>query len=356
MGLRKSFGPIRVIDDLNLNVEPGEFLALLGPSGSGKSTLLNIVAGLDDPDAGCVLFDERDVGHLQPGKRNIAMVFQTHALYPTLSVRRNMGLALTANGIPSSEVARRVAETARLLRIEHLLDRLPAQLAGGQAQRVAIGRALARDQPVLLLDEPLSHLDAQLRADLRGELKRLHEVKRRTTLYVTHDQTEAMTMASRIAVLHNGRVQQCDQPRVLYERPANTFVAAFVGSPKMSFVEGTFVTSNGWLGVTNAAGGYLPLPGLRAALAPHPGQPLMVGIRPEHVELVPEGTPGSTHGRIIDLETTGPDVFASVAVADSHLVARLHGGRTCLCGAPISVRISGEAVSLFHARNGVRLN
>ena len=356
MGLQKNFGPVNVINDLNLNVEPGEFLALLGPSGSGKSTLLNIVAGLDHPGAGRVLFDETDVRHLPPGKRKVAMVFQSHALYPTMSVRRNMGLALRASGMAAQDVAHKVLETARLLQIEHLLDRMPAQLAGGQAQRVAIGRALARDQPVLLLDEPLSHLDAQLRADLRCELKRLHGVRHGTTLYVTHDQTEAMTMATRIAVLHNGRVQQCDKPSVIYERPANTFVAAFVGSPKMSFVEGTFAINEGWHCITHAAGAHLPLPGLKSALAQQPGQPLIVGIRPEHVELVPEGTPGSTHGRITDLETTGPDVFVSVALAASHIVARTHSDKALLSGSPIAVRIAGEAVSLFHAGNGVRLS
>ena len=243
LGVR--MGATRVIERLDLNVLEGEFLVLLGPSGCGKSTLLHAIAGLIDSDAGSVHIGGRDVTWADPKDRGIGMVFQSYALYPTMSVERNMSFGLRVAGLPRREIAQRVARTARLLQLEALLARKPAQLSGGQRQRVAIGRALVREARVFLFDEPLSNLDAQLRTELRRELKTLHRELGATMIYVTHDQVEAMTLATRVAVMRGGRIQQIGAPGEVYARPANMFVAGFLGSPSMNFVEGMVVANRG---------------------------------------------------------------------------------------------------------------
>src|SRR3984957_20567122 len=240
-GLFKSFGPLNVLKDIHLPIEAGEVTVLPGPPGCGKSTLLNAIAGLEDTDAGILEIDGADVTHHEPSKRGIAMVFQSYALYPTMSVRKNMSFGLRVRSVPRQEVQRRVDWASQLLQIGELLDRKPSQLSGGQRQRVAIGRALVQQANVFLFDEPLSHLDAKLRTEMRVELKRLHKELGATIIYVTHDQIEAMTLATRIAVMRGGRIEQYETPDTLYEQPATLFVAGFVGSPAMNFLRGELV-------------------------------------------------------------------------------------------------------------------
>ncbi|HEY0421076.1 MAG TPA: ABC transporter ATP-binding protein, partial [Acetobacteraceae bacterium] len=244
-GVEIAYGPVRVLDRLDLEIAGGEFLVLLGPSGCGKSTLLNAIAGLAEVDAGQIWIGGRNVTWDEPKNRGIAMVFQSYALYPRMSVRRNLSFGLQVSGMKRADIDRRVAQAAGMLQITELLDRKPAELSGGQRQRVAIGRALVRDAGVFLLDEPLSNLDAQLRAELRVEIKQLHQRLDATMIYVTHDQIEALTLADRIAVMKDRRIQQLGSPQDVYLRPANRFVATFVGSPAMSLIPGRIAASQG---------------------------------------------------------------------------------------------------------------
>ncbi|AUN30072.1 ABC transporter ATP-binding protein [Niveispirillum cyanobacteriorum] len=354
-GIAKNFGGTNVLEQIDLTIEAGEFLVLLGPSGCGKSTLLNIVAGLEEPTGGRIHFGERDVTDLEPDQRDIAMVFQSYALYPTMSVRQNIGFALKMRGLSKVEIAAKVAGVAKLLQIEHLLDRKPSQLSGGQQQRVAIGRALVREPQVFLLDEPLSNLDAKLRADMRVELKRLHERSRRTTLYVTHDQVEAMTLASRIVVMNKGRVQQCDRPEVVYAKPANRFVAGFVGAPTMNFLEGelALVDDGPALRLDHQI---LPLPGLRAGTGLQVGQRLVLGLRPEHLSLAPAGETGTCEAQVVMTEPTGPDTFVLARLAGREVTARMAPGVALSAGQTVGLHLNGAAASLFDTGEGVRLN
>ena len=354
-GIAKSFGSTNVLERIDLDIEPGEFLVLLGPSGCGKSTLLNIVAGLEEPTGGRIHFGDRDVTGLEPDQRDIAMVFQSYALYPTMSVRRNIGFGLTMRGLDRSSVAGKVAGVAKLLQIEHLLDRKPSQLSGGQQQRVAIGRALVREPQVFLLDEPLSNLDAKLRADMRVELKRLHERSRRTTLYVTHDQVEAMTLASRIVVMNKGRVQQCDRPEVVYARPANRFVAGFVGAPTMNFLEGELALADDGPAL-RLDDHLLPLPGLRAGTGLQVGQRLVLGLRPEHLSLAPAGEGGTCEGQVLMTEPTGPDTYVLIRLAGREVTARMPPGVALAAGDTVGLRLDGGSASLFDTGEGLRLN
>lgn len=354
-GIAKSFGTTNVLDRIDLDIEPGEFLVLLGPSGCGKSTLLNIVAGLEEPSGGTLFFGNRDVTALEPDQRDIAMVFQSYALYPTMSVRRNIGFGLKMRGLDRAGIEAKVAEVAKLLQIEHLLDRKPSQLSGGQQQRVAIGRALVREPQVFLLDEPLSNLDAKLRADMRVELKRLHERSRRTTLYVTHDQVEAMTLASRIVVMNKGRVQQCDRPEVVYARPANRFVAGFVGAPTMNFLEGELALLDD-MPALRLGEETLPLPGLRAGTGLRAGQPLVLGLRPEHLMPAPLDEPGTCRGQVLMTEPTGPDTYVLMRLAGREVTARMAPGVALSPGQTVGLRLDAAAASLFDTEEGLRLN
>lgn len=354
-GIAKSFGGTNVLEQIDLTIEAGEFLVLLGPSGCGKSTLLNIVAGLEEPTGGRIHFGERDVTNLEPDQRDIAMVFQSYALYPTMSVRQNIGFALKMRGLSKVEIAAKVAGVAKLLQIEHLLDRKPSQLSGGQQQRVAIGRALVREPQVFLLDEPLSNLDAKLRADMRVELKRLHERGRRTTLYVTHDQVEAMTLASRIVVMNKGRVQQCDRPEVVYAKPANRFVAGFVGAPTMNFLEGELALVDDGPAL-RLDGQVLALPGLRAGTGLQVGQKLVLGLRPEHLSLVPAGEAATCQAQVVMTEPTGPDTFVLLRLAGREVTARMAPGVALSAGQTVGLHLNGAAASLFDAGEGLRLN
>jgi multiple sugar transport system ATP-binding protein len=269
----KAFGAVTAVDGVSLTIEDGEFLVLVGPSGCGKSTLLRMIAGLEDATAGEIWIGERDVTDLAPRSRDIAMVFQTYALYPHMTVRQNMGYGLKARRTPKAEIARRVNEVAELLGMTELLDRKPAQLSGGQRQRVAMGRAIVRQPQAFLLDEPLSNLDAKLRVGMRASLAQLHQRLGVTTVYVTHDQTEAMTLGQRVAVMRDGHILQCDRPQALYAHPNNLFIAAFIGSPAMNLVEATIE------GDAVRFGQY------RVPLATRPeADSVVLGIRPESFE------------------------------------------------------------------------
>src|SRR3954451_12951044 len=282
-GLTKTYkhGP-RAVDDVSLEIHDGEFMVLVGPSGCGKSTLMKMIAGIEDVSEGRIFIGERDVTYLDPRKRDTAMVFQSYALYPHLTVRGNLGFGLKLRSTPKDQIARRVQEVAEILGLEELLDRKPGELSGGQRQRVAMGRAIAREPAAFLMDEPLSNLDAKLRVSMRAQLNRLHERLGVTTVYVTHDQVEAMTLGDRVAVLRGGVLQQCDTPETLFRSPVNLFVAAFIGSPAMNLVDATVEH-----GEVRFAAWRLPLPAdspLRAS------KRFVLGLRPHDLEIATPGT------------------------------------------------------------------
>ena len=280
----KSFGSVQVIRDVDLDIEGGEFVVFVGPSGCGKSTLLRLIAGLEEVTAGDVMIAGKDVTEEDPSDRGIAMVFQTYALYPHMTVAQNMGFGLKVAGRSKAEVDEKVEQAAAVLQLNDYLDRRPGQLSGGQRQRVAIGRAIVRDPDVFLFDEPLSNLDAELRVDMRIEIARLHQKLGNTMIYVTHDQTEAMTLADKIVVLRDGRIEQVGSPSALYDDPDNMFVGGFIGSPKMNFLDGV-VRADG----VEVAGVVLPIRPLERR--PADGTRVHVGIRPEHWQLAGEGLP-----------------------------------------------------------------
>ena len=278
--VRKSYGSLAVIHGVDLAIGEGEFVVFVGPSGCGKSTLLRMIAGLEEVTDGEIAIKGRDVTDLDPSERGIAMVFQSYALYPHMSVRDNLAFGLRMSRTGAAEIDRRVAHASSILKIDHLLARRPGQLSGGQRQRVAIGRAIVREPDVFLFDEPLSNLDAELRVSMRIEIARLHRQLGNTMIYVTHDQTEAMTLADRIVILRDGRIEQVGTPRQVYEDPANTFVAGFIGSPRMNLLEGVWSGDGVRLGEA-----LLPAPALQAK--PSEGAPLTFGIRPEHIQIAP---------------------------------------------------------------------
>jgi multiple sugar transport system ATP-binding protein len=313
-GITKRFGAAAVLDGISLEIAAGEFMVLLGPSGCGKSTLLNVIAGLEDAEAGRVVIGGEDVTTREPRDRNIAMVFQSYALYPTMSVRRNMGFGLRMRGVARAETDRLVGEAARLLQIDGLLDRRPGQLSGGQRQRVAIGRAIVRQPKVFLFDEPLSNLDAKLRAEMRIELKELHRRLAATIVYVTHDQVEAMTLATRIAVMNRGIIEQIGAPQEVYDRPATVFVAGFTGAPPMNLVPGVIVESaSGPAFRADGAESDIALAALRVGPLPV-GQRTVFGIRPEDI-----GLPGGSSGCVMALTK----LLVEPTGADSHVIFRL---------------------------------
>jgi multiple sugar transport system ATP-binding protein len=326
------------VDELSLDVEDGEFLVLVGPSGSGKSTALRIVAGLEDATSGDVLIGGKVVTGLEPRRRDVAMVFQNYALYPHMDVRRNLAFGLKLRRAPKPEIASRVGGTASMLAIGELLHRRPRQLSGGQRQRVAMGRAIVREPQAFLMDEPLSNLDAKLRVEMRASIARLHKQLRTTTIYVTHDQTEAMTMGDRVAVMKDGRLEQVDTPRELYERPANLFVGAFIGSPALNLVRATVAAENGGV-VASFGTASLAVPERHPAAGPlrrRPGGDVVLGIRPEDIEdggLTESSDERSFDADISLAEPTGADVVAHFEVAGAvgpageprpDLVARLN--------------------------------
>ncbi|MEL6297996.1 MAG: sn-glycerol-3-phosphate ABC transporter ATP-binding protein UgpC [Pseudomonadota bacterium] len=281
--VKKSFGDIDVIHGVDLSIKNGEFIVFVGPSGCGKSTLLRLVSGLEETTSGTIKIGGEDVTHVEPADRGVAMVFQSYALYPHMSVYDNMAFGLKMTGHPSADIKRRVARAAEILELTPLLDRKPKAMSGGQRQRVAIGRAIVREPKVFLFDEPLSNLDAELRVQMRLEIAKLHRDLGTTMIYVTHDQTEAMTLADRIVVLRKGRLEQFGSPIELYDNPDNAFVAGFIGSPRMNFVDGTVTVPNGkTAGVELPALGNLTIPVAARTMPPVAGTKVKVGIRPEH--------------------------------------------------------------------------
>jgi multiple sugar transport system ATP-binding protein len=346
-GLSKSFGHLHVLKDIHLPIDAGDFTVLLGPSGCGKSTLLNVIAGLEDTDAGIIEIDGRDVTRREPSKRGIAMVFQSYALYPTMSVRKNLSFGLRVRSVPRGEVARRVEWAANLLQIDELLDRKPSQLSGGQRQRVAIGRALVQQAKVFLFDEPLSNLDAKLRAEMRVELKRLHKELGATILYVTHDQIEAMTLATRIAVMRAGRIEQYAVPDDVYEAPTTLFVASFVGSPAMNFMRGHLMS-----GAVHVGSAQLPLNGYRFRSSPVDGQEVILGIRPEHVVLAHDGT---IEAETLFMEPMGADTLGWFHFGEHRLSARLIPQVARGLSGWVRLRFLGDHFSLFDPSTEARL-
>ena len=351
--IKKRFGPVEVLKGIDIELASGEFLVLLGSSGCGKSTLLNIIAGLIDPSEGELLIGDRDITDVHPKDRDIAMVFQSYALYPNMTVARNLTFGLEIRKVDGKAREAALKRVAALLQIEHLLDRKPAQLSGGQRQRVAIGRALVREPKVFLFDEPLSNLDAKLRAEMRTEIKKLHQRLGTTIVYVTHDQIEAMTLASRIAIMRDGVVQQFAPPEEIYERPANMYVAGFIGSPAMNFLRGRLESGAGGLGVRLAEAAWLPLP--QAPRGAQTGQEVTLGIRPETVTLA-NGEGHSCLDAVIDvLEPTGADTMAVASVHGHPVTARLRPGAVRDVGRPVRLAVDMTRASLFDPATELRI-
>jgi len=347
-GIRKVFGKgdksVEILKKIDIEVAPGEFLILVGPSGCGKSTLLNIIAGLEEPTEGELRIADKNVIGMAPAQRDIAMVFQSYALYPTMSVADNIGFALEMRKVPLEVRQKRIKEVAAMLQIEHLLDRRPAQLSGGQRQRVAMGRALARDPQLFLFDEPLSNLDAKLRVEMRAEIKRLHQLSGITTVYVTHDQIEAMTLGSRIAVMKDGVLQQIGTPDDIYRRPANTYVAGFIGSPTMNFIVGQS-SGSGAEGRFSFEGGTLNLPcPVTAAVT--------LGQRPEHIHLSDDA---AWRGQVSLVEPTGADTYVGVQTAVGMITVRTAPSTLVKVGDHVGLSVSAAHNNWFDTNSGMRL-
>ncbi len=352
----KSFGQVLAVNQLNLQVAQGEFLVLLGPSGCGKTTSLRMLAGLERISRGTIRIGDTVVNELPPRARNVAMVFQSYALYPHLSVFDNLAYPLRIRGAPKTSIAPRVQEVAALLQIGDLLERRPKQLSGGQRQRVALGRAIVRHPAVFLMDEPLSNLDAQLRVHTRGELKRLQSELGVTTIYVTHDQAEAMTLADRVAIMRDGLLQQVGPPREIYDRPANTFVGGFLGSPGMNFLRGR-LSADGDSLVWTANGLSLALPSewagsLRAASA---SAEVYFGVRPENVAILDQSDGASLPAEVYVSEALGNETLVRLQVAGQELVARADASYEPAVGGQVWVKPDLSRAHLFDARNDQRI-
>ncbi|ALA16701.1 MULTISPECIES: ABC transporter ATP-binding protein [Chelatococcus] len=346
--VRKAFGATQVIHGVSIDIVDGEFVILVGPSGCGKSTLLRMVAGLENVTGGEIRIGERVVNDVPPKERDIAMVFQNYALYPHMTVADNMAFSLKLRSAPKSEIEERVKKAADILGLGHLLERYPRQLSGGQRQRVAMGRAIVRNPQVFLFDEPLSNLDAKLRVQMRTEIKELHQRLKTTTVYVTHDQIEAMTMADKIVVMHDGIVEQMGAPLELYDRPANMFVAGFIGSPAMNFVKGN-ITVNG-KAVFKTEGG-LELP-LATAPAGADGRPAVYGIRPEHFVIdAANGIPAE----VVVVEPTGSETQVFAKLGGQDIVGVFRERVTVGPGDTIPLTPNPALVHLFDAQTGQRL-
>jgi len=347
-------GGVSILKSMNLEIQDGEFLVLLGPSGCGKSTLLHTIAGFNEVHEGSIHIGGRDVTWADPKDRDIGMVFQSYALYPTMNVERNMSFGLRVAGVPKAEIAKRVARAADMLHLQDLLHRRPSQLSGGQRQRVAIGRALVRDAKVFLFDEPLSNLDAKLRAELRRELKQLHKDLRTTMIYVTHDQVEAMTLASRIAVMRSGVIQQIDTPAEIYARPANMFVAGFLGSPSMNFVEGCLQRTNaGWCFAS--AGLHIPLDAYPFKSPPVHEQRCVLGVRPESIKLCEPAVAVHGQATVSLIEPMGSSQIVWLQVADHTLSVQLEAQASPALDSNVGVQVALGELSLFDAGTQERL-
>jgi len=352
----KRYGAVSIIEGLNLDIRDHEFLVLVGPSGCGKSTALRMIAGLEEITGGTVAIGERVVNDLPPKERDVAMVFQNYALYPHMSVRENLEFGLKIRKTPKPDMDKLVNEAAEILDITHLLDRKPKQLSGGQRQRVALGRAIVRKPAVFLFDEPLSNLDAKLRVAMRAEIKKLQQRLQVTSVYVTHDQIEAMTMGHRIAVLKEGKLQQLGTPLEVYERPSNIFVAQFIGSPPMSFLDATLDAN----GTTLVGPGFnLPVPqSLRAVTAGKGGKKVKVGIRPDHIVqpgLTVRGEPAKLEAKVEIVEPMGNELIVHARLGEFGLVFRMPPQNPPDAGATLPVVVELDSLHLFDAETEQRL-
>ena len=349
--VHKSFDDTAVIHGVSIDIEDGEFLVLVGPSGCGKSTLLRMIAGLEDVNDGEIAIGDKVVNHMAPKTRDVAMVFQNYALYPHMTVRQNMGFSLRLRKADKKLIRERVDSAAQILGLTDLLNRLPRQLSGGERQRVAMGRAIVRDPQVFLFDEPLSNLDAKLRVQMRTEIKALHQRLRTTSIYVTHDQVEAMTMAERIVVMNLGRVEQVGRPLDLYDRPANLFVAGFIGSPAMNLIEASGTTGSATPGAAADDGTALPLP---ADVRVGEGQPLIYGVRPEDLALATNGT--GVEATVSVVEPTGSSTLVFCQMAGQEICAEFQERHDFDPGETIRLMPRLETLHLFDRESGQRLN
>ena len=345
--VRKSFGNFEVLHGVSIPIEDGEFVVLVGPSGCGKSTLLRMIAGLENITSGTISIGDRVVNNVQPKERDIAMVFQNYALYPHMTVADNMGFSLKLRGASADEISNGVKRAAEILALTPLLERYPRQLSGGQRQRVAMGRAIVRDPQVFLFDEPLSNLDAKLRVAMRTEIKELHQRLKTTTVYVTHDQIEAMTMADKIVVMHDGLVEQIGAPLELYDRPDNLFVAGFIGSPAMNFLKGT-IRHNGSAGFDGPGGVRLPL---AAAPAAADGRLAIYGVRPEHFAIADDGA--ETEIQVV--EPTGSEIQVVARLGGEDVIAVFRERHQFKPGDRIRLKPDPRFVHLFDEPTGKRL-
>ncbi len=355
-GVAKRYGDVSIIEGLNLDIRDHEFMVLVGPSGCGKSTALRMIAGLEEISDGSVSIGERVVNTLPPKDRDIAMVFQSYALYPHMTVRENMEFGLKIRKVPQPEIDKLVDDAAQILGISHLLDRKPKQLSGGQRQRVALGRAIVRKPAVFLFDEPLSNLDAKLRVQMRAEISKLQQRLRTTCVYVTHDQVEAMTMGHRIAVMKDGKLQQVGTPLEVYEHPENLFVANFIGTPPMNFVSATLEDGGSRLAASKFS---LPVPAsLRAATAGKDGRRLVVGVRPENLVDPGKSARGETATVTVTVEIVEPlghEVIVHGRVGDDVLVSKLDPHKVPAVGSTIDLVVELDALHLFDAATEKRL-
>ena len=345
--VRKSYGHVEVLHGVDIDIQEGEFVILVGPSGCGKSTLLRMIAGLEEISGGEVAIGGKVVNDVAPKLRDIAMVFQSYALYPHMTVEANMGFSLRLAKAPKDEIKRRVGEAAQILGLEKLLDRYPRNLSGGQRQRVAMGRAIVRQPQVFLFDEPLSNLDAKLRVQMRSEIKQLHQRLKTTIVYVTHDQIEAMTMADRIVVMRDGYVEQFGTPLELYATPRNVFVAGFIGSPGMNLIEGR-VSSDGQPEFIANGGGRLPLP---PGCAVEPGRKVIYGIRPEHIALDDSGV----DVEVVVVEPTGAETQIICRIGEDDIMVAQREWLTVNAHDRLTIKPDIDKVHLFDAETGERI-
>ncbi len=349
--IRKSYAALDVIHGISLDITDGEFIALVGPSGCGKSTLLRMIAGLEEITDGDILIGGTVVNSMTPRERNIAMVFQSYALYPHMTVAENMGFNLKLAGQPKNIIEERVAEAARMLDLGKLLDRKPSQLSGGQRQRVAMGRAVVRNPAVFLFDEPLSNLDAKLRVQMRSEIKTLHQKVGTTSIYVTHDQIEAMTLADRVVVLNHGRIEQQGTPLELYKTPANLFVAAFIGSPAMNLIEGVVDGEGDQPAARLKDGTAIRIAATRKVKR---GQPVTIGLRPEHIGSTVGGDI-SLSGRTVLVEPTGAQTHVVFELAGDQVTAVVDGEQLVKVNTPFAATVHHERVHVFDRASGLAL-
>ena len=359
----KAYGNVEVLHRVDISVEEGEFLVLVGPSGCGKSTLLNMIAGLEEITGGEIAINGQVMNGVHPSKRNIAMVFQSYALYPNMTVGQNMTFGLEMHGVPKPERDRALADVAKLLQIENLVDRKPGQLSGGQRQRVAMGRALVRNPDVFLFDEPLSNLDAKLRVDMRTEIKKLHEKLKTTTVYVTHDQIEALTLSTRIAVMYQGYVQQLGTPKEIYETPANVFVATFMGSPAMNILPARVALHEGapCAKVHTSAGHPVLLPFSQPNLAAWEGREILLGIRPEALTDIDGADRKSRNialltNRVEVTEPAGSDTFVTTTLGGKDIIARLRADTEVRAGQDFEFAVNMEKAVAFDPATEQRIS